>query len=424
MTQANQTRFRGLSGIRADATDPNALLAEINKGFEAFKSEYNKEIADVKAGMADVVQTEKVDRINADITKMNAEFDKLNKQIAAMKLGGGGGAADPEKAEHAQAFNQFFRRGVDAGLKDLEVKAKLTTQSDPDGGYLVPEETEAGIDRVLGTVSTVRSLARKVSISGSTYTKLVGMGGASGEWAAEEEERSKTDTPTLRQIAVNAHELSAKPAATQRMLDDGAIDIAGWLADEVAITFAEMEGAAFVSGDGVNKPRGILGYDKVANASYAWGKTGFIASGKADGFLAATASVSPADAFIDLMFALKQGYRGNASWLMSDATMATVRKFKDADGAFIWAAPTGAGAVPTILGKPVNTDDNMPAVASNAFPIAFGDFQRAYLVVDRMGIRVLRDPFTSKPNVLFYTTKRVGGGIVNFEAIKLLKIAA
>ncbi|MEO9299960.1 phage major capsid protein [Devosia alba] len=423
MTKALNTRARGLVGVRADAGDATKILAELQTTFEAFKAERTKELDDIKAGMADVVQTDKVDRINADLGKLTKELDSVNAAIAAMKVGGTGNAEDPDKREHTQAFNRFFRRGAEAGLRDLEVKAKLTTQSDPDGGYLVPEEMEAGIDRVLGTQSTIRSLARVISISGQTYKKLVNMGGATSGWVGEEDARTGTATPTLREIAINTGEIYAMPGATQTMLDDGRIDIAGWLADEVSIEFAEQEGAAFADGDGINKPRGILSYDKVANGSYAWGKLGFVATGKADGFLAATTTVNPADALIDLYYALKSGYRNGASWLMSDATMNTVRKFKDAEGAFIWAPPTGAAEVATILGKPVHTDDNIPAVAANAFPIAFGDFNRSYLIVDRIGIRVLRDPFTSKPNVLFYTTKRVGGGVVNFEALKLVKVS-
>lgn len=424
MTIALNTRARGLVGVRAETGNAGAILAELQKTFEDFKAERNKELADIKAGQADYVQTEKVDRINAELSKLTKEIDSVNAAMAALKVGGAGGAEDPGKAEHAQAFDRFFRRGVDGGLRDLEVKAKLTTQSDSDGGYLVPEEMEAGIDRVLGTVSTIRSLARTMTISTSTYKKLVNMGGATSGWVGEEDGRSGTATPTLREIAINTGEIYAMPGATQTSLDDARIDLAAWLADEVSIEFAEQEGAAFASGDGMNKPRGILAYDKVANASYAWGKIGFVASGKADGFVAATTSASPADALIDLYYALKSGYRNGAAWLMSDATMNTVRKFKDAEGAYIWAPPSGAAEVATILGKPVHTDDNMPAVAANAFPVAFGDFSRSYLIVDRIGIRVLRDPFTSKPNVLFYTTKRVGGGIVNFEAMKLLKVAA
>lgn len=416
-------RARGLVAIRNDGGTATAILNELKQTFESFKAENDKALADLKKGQSDVVQTEKVDRINAEIEKLQKALDETNVLLAAVKVGGAGGGLDPDATEHAQSFNRWFRKGVDNGLSDLEVKAKLTTQSDPDGGYLVPEEMEQGIDRVLGTVSTVRSLARTITISTDTYKKLVGMGGATSGWVGEEDPRNPTNSPTLREIVVNTAEIYAQPAATQKLLDDARVDISAWLADEVSIEFAEKEGAAFVKGDGSNKPRGILAYDKVANANYAWGKTGFIVSGKADGFLAATASVSPADCLIDLYYALKAGYRSGASWLMSDASMNAVRKFKDAEGAYIWAPPSGAAEVATILGKPVYNDDNMDAVAADTFPIAFGNFQRAYLVVDRAGIRVLRDPYTSKPNILFYTTKRVGGGLVNFEAMKLLKIS-
>lgn len=421
MTPTLQTRPRGMVRVRADNSNPTAMLGELNKAFEAFKQEHNKDLDDIKKGMADVVQTDKVDRINADLGKMNKEFDTLNAQIAALKIGGAGSDKDPAVAEHAKAFSAWFRKGPEGNLKELEVKAKLSTDSDPDGGYLVPEETETAIDRVLGTVSTVRSLSRVITISGDTYKKLVSQGGATSGWVGEKSARGETSTPTLAEIAINTGEIYANPAATQKALDDGRIDIAAWLAEEVSIEFAEQEGAAFVNGDGVNKPHGFLDYTKVANASYAWGKTGFVVTGAAADFKATSATVSPADALIDLYYSLKSGYRMGASWIMSDITMAKVRKFKDVDGQFIWAPPTATGEVATILGKPVADDDNMPAVGANAFPVAFGNFNRGYLIVDRAGIRVLRDPYTSKPNVLFYTTKRVGGGIVNFEAIKLLK---
>jgi len=411
-------RARGLVGVRADANNAPAILAELKKAFEDFKAERDKEIADLKKGMGDVVQTEKVDRINAEITSLQKSLDETNALIAAMKVGAGGGdAMDPDVAAHAEAFGRWFRKGVDAGLSDLEVKAKLTTQSDPDGGYLVPEEMETAIDRVLGTVSAVRSLARVITISTDTYKKLVSMGGASSGWVGEEQSRPETDTPTLREIAIVTGEIYAQPAATQKSLDDARIDVAQWLAEEVSIEFAEQEGAAFVSGNGINKPRGILAYPTVANASWSWGNLGFTVTGAAADFAAS----DPADALIDLFYSLKEGHRNGASWLTSDAVMGTIRKFKDGDGNYLWAPPSGPANVTTILGKPVATDDNMPALGANAFPVAFGNFQRSYLIADRAGIRVLRDPYTSKPNVLFYTTKRVGGGIVNFEALKLLK---
>jgi HK97 family phage major capsid protein len=413
MTYAKPTRFRGIKAVHADAQDATALLSGLNTAFAEFKDK-------ISGDMKDVVRAEEVDRINAEMTTLNKELDAVNKAIAAMKIGGAG-ASDPVKGEHTKAFNRWFRKGVDGGLADLEVKAKLSTNSDPDGGYLVPEEMEQTIDRVLGTVSTVRSLSRVMNISGDTYKKLVNQGGTGSGWVGETESRAETNTPTLSEIAIATGEIYANAYATQKMLDDSMIDVAAWLADEVSITFAEQEGAAFVTGDGINKPRGILSYTNVANASYAWGSIGFIGTGASAAFPTPTTSVSAADPLINLYYALKAGYRNGASFLMSDATMNTVRKLKDVDGRFVWAPPTAVGEVATILDKPVFTDDNMSAVAANSYSIAFGDFQRAYMIVDRLGVRVLRDPFTSKPNVLFYTTKRVGGGVVNFEAIKLLK---
>lgn len=415
MKKHSNPRVRGVVSVRADAGDAVRILNEMKKTFEDFKAERDAEMSALRK---DVVQTEKVDRINAEITNLQKSLDDVNAALAAVRVGGNAGAGiDPDVAAHSAAFNKWFRKGVDAALHDLEVKAKLTTQSDPDGGYLVPEEMESTIDRVVGTVSAMRGLARVISISGSTYKKLVNQGGASSGWVGEEETRADTNSPTLREIAINTGEIYAQPLATQTMLDDARIDIAQWLGEEVSIEFAEQEGSAFVSGDGVNKPRGILAYNTVANASYAWGSLGFTVTGAA----AAFATSNPADAFIDTYYSLKQQYRNGASWLMSDAVMATARKFKDGDGNYIWAPPSTAAEVATILGKPVENDDNMPALGANAFPVAFGNFQRGYLIVDRFGIRVLRDPFTSKPNVKFYTTKRVGGGVVNFEAIKLLK---
>ncbi|WP_156407160.1 phage major capsid protein [Bosea sp. Root670] len=417
--------FRGVSLARADAGDANKILNELKTTFEQFKAAHEEELKGIKKNFADVVTTEKVEKINAQITDLTKALDAVNVALAAAKVGGGGsGALDPAKAEHAQAFEKFFRKGADAGLRDLEVKAKLTTQSDPDGGYLVPEETSATIDRVLGLISVMRQLATVMPVGTSTYKKIVSMGGAGAGWVGEEDTRPETGTPTLRELSFNTMELYANPATTQTMLDDGIIDIAAWLSDEVQIAFAEQEGSAFIAGNGVKRPRGLLAYDTVANGSWSWGKLGYVVSGAAADFATPSTTVSAVDAFIDLYYALKAGYRGNASWLMSDAVMAKVRKFKDGDGAYIWAPPTDSAAVATILGKPVFNDDNMPGVGADAFPVAFGDFRRGYLIVDRMGVRVLRDPFTNKPYVHFYTTKRVGGGVSNFEAIKLMKIAS
>jgi HK97 family phage major capsid protein len=412
-------RARGLFSARAEG-DANALFAELKQTVQAFKDAHEQELQGIKAKFADVVSAEKVDRINNEITQLQKALDDLNAFKASTEIGGGGGnSADPAQREHSQAFNKWFRKGVDNGLADLEVKAALTTQSDPDGGFLVPKEVETQIDRVLGTVSVMRQLATVMPIGTDTYQKFVSMGGAGAGWVGEEESRPETSTPTIRDIVITVMEMYANPFTTQKMLDDGIIDIAAWLADEVQTTFSELEGAAFISGSGVKKPRGLLAYDTVANASHTWGKLGFVVSGGAADF----AAEDPTDALIEVYYALKQQMRNNASWLMNDQVMGKVRKFKDGDGNYIWAAPSAAAEVPTVLGKPVYTDDNMPAVGANAFPIAFGDFRRGYMIADRTGIRVLRDPYTNKPKVGFYTTKRVGGGVTNFEAIKLLKIS-
>lgn len=420
--RSNTSPIRGIQAVRADASEAVKVLADLQKTFHDFKAENDKQIADLRKGQADPLQTAKVEAMNTAMTEMQAQMADLAVKASAFEMGGGA-KTDKAVEAHKKGFDAFFRKGVDSGLRDLEIQARLTTQSDPDGGFVVPSEMEAGIDRILGKVSAVRSMATVRQIGAASYKKLVNLGGASSGWVGETSARPETGTPKLTALDFPAMELYAQPGATQTMLDDGTMNIESWLADEVSIEFAEQEGAAFVGGDGVAKPRGILAYPVVANASYAWGKVGFIKSGASGGFVTPSASASPADALIDLYFALKAGYRSGASWLMSDATMSTVRKFKDADGQYIWSPPTAAAEVATILGKPVQTDDNMPVATTNGnLAIAFGDFKRAYVVVDRVGIRVLRDPFTSKPNVLFYTTKRVGGGIQNFEAIKVLQI--
>jgi HK97 family phage major capsid protein len=210
------------------------------------------------------------------------------------------------------------------------------------------------------------------------------------------------------------------PAATQTLLDDAQVDIEQWLANEVQIVFAEQEGAAFINGDGSAKPTGFLHYTAVADASWSWGNLGYIASGAAGAF----ATEDPADALINLAYAPKQGYRANGTWVMNRKTESLIRKFKDGDDNYIWQPGVAAGQSASLLGYPVAEAEDMPDIAANSLSIAFGDFARGYLIVDRVGINVLRDPFSAKPYVLFYTTKRVGGGVQNFEAIKLMKFAA
>ena len=422
-TQLVYARPRGLVlSPRMDGSDATKILNELKQTFEQFKAEHTKEVADLKKGMGDVVQTEKVDRINAQITELQTAINQVNSALAAARLGAGGDDTDtPEQREHAKAFDRFFRKGAENGLRELEVKAAASSSSDPDGGYTVSKQVETTIDRVMSTVSSMRRLARVVSISSGVYKKLVGQGGATSGWVGEKDSRTETNTPQLSALEFPAMELYAMPAATQGLLDDSSVDIAQWLADEVSITFTEQEGAAYISGNGNAKPKGMLSYDTVADASYAWGKLGYIASGVSSAI--SDASNNGVDKLIDLVYALKQGYRTNASFLMNRKTAGVVRKLKDAYGQYLWQPSSQAGQPGTLVGYPLEDDDNMSDIGANAFPIAFGDFKRGYLIVDRQGVRVLRDPFSAKPYVLFYTTKRVGGGVQNFEAIKLMKVA-
>ncbi len=416
-------RARGLVAVRNDGAA--AILNELKKTFEDFKAANDQELAGIKKNFADTLNAEKVTKINAEISSLQAALDETNRMLAALKVGSGGENENDneDRRAHNKAWNKWFRKGVDAGLADLEVKAELTTQSDPSGGYLVPRQVETAIDNLARVTLAMRRLATVMPIGTQTYQKYVNMGGAGSGWVGEQEARTETGTPSLRELLFNVMEVYAEPYTTQIMLDDGIIDVAAWLADEVSQEFDEQEGEAFVTGNGVKKPRGILAYDTVANASWAWGKVGYIPTGASSSFVAAGSGVLPSDCMIDLFYALKERYRNNASWLISDAVMGTVRKFKDGDGNYLWNPPVGEATVPTILQKPVYTDDNMQALGANAFPVAFGDFKRAYLILDRQGVRVLRNPYKVNGKVAFYTTKRVGGGIQHFEAIKLLKCA-
>jgi HK97 family phage major capsid protein len=409
---------RGVRGARRcdrpqgpDRADPGA--------FTEFKAQNDARLKQLEGRGEDPITAEQVEKINTTLGELTNRRRGPGQEDRRGEAQWRRRGIDAEAREHSTAFNGWFRKGAEpkTGMRELEVKASLTSQSDPDGGYLVPVEMESTIDRVLGTVSAIRSIANIRPISTTEYKKLVNMAGTGSGWVGEEESRPATATPTLREIAITAMELYANPFASQGELDDARIDVAQWLADEVSIAFAEKEGAAFLNGTGVKQPFGMLQYPTVDNGSYAWGSLGFVVSGAA----AAFAATNPADALISLYFALKQGYRNGATFVTSDVVMATIRKFKDGQGNYLFTPPTGVDMPASILGKPIVTDDNMPALGAGAFPVAFGNFKRGYTIVDRMGIRVLRDPYTNKPFVGFYTTKRVGGGVTNFEAIKLLK---
>lgn len=309
----------------------------------------------------------------------------------------------------------YLRHGSELAVKSLSVG------SASDGGFAVPQEIDTRIDALLKTISPLRTIANVVRVGSSGYRKLVAKGSAVSGWVSETAARPETDTPDFVEIVPSFGEVYANPAASQAMLDDAMFDVENWLASEIASEFARAEGAAFVSGDGVNKPKGFLTAPVAAgdDASRAFGTLQFLASGAAGGF----AAQNPQDRLVDLVHALRTPYRQGASWVMNAATLAVIRKFKTNDGAFLWQPALIAGQPDQLLGYPVIETGDMPDIGAGSLAIAFGNFRAGYLIADRTETRILRDPYSNKPFVHFYATKRLGGALVNSEAIKLLRFS-
>ena len=404
--------------IKAVPENLDAAFDDFMEAFEAFKDVNDRRLDEIERKLtADVVTRDKMDRINRAMDEQKKALDQLVLKKARPALGRPDGPS-PEATEHKAAFDAYIRRGDEAGLRELEAKA-FSAGTGADGGYLVPPETDTEIGRRLSVVSPIRSLATVRQVSGAVLKKPFSPAGLTAGWVAETASRPQTATPQLSELSFPTMELYAMPAATQALLDDAAVDIETWISGEGDIVFAEQEGTAFTTGDGTNKPKGILSYTTVAEASWTWGNIGYIASGAAGAFK----STGPSDALIDTIYAVKAGHRQNAHFLMNRKTQGEIRKFKDADGNYLWRPPASAGQPASLMGFPIAEAEDMPDIGANSLSIAFGDFRAGYLVVDRMGVRVLRDPYSAKPYVLFYTTKRVGGGVQNFEAIKLMKFA-
>jgi HK97 family phage major capsid protein len=392
---------------------------ELRATFEHFKAANDERLAAVERRRPDVLLEEKVERLNAAMETNNRRVDDIALKQARPALEVRGRVAqDAGAREHKSAFDLYVRSGEAAGLRALETKA-MSVSSNPDGGYLVPPELETAIGERLRNISPIRGLASVRVISSSIYKKPFMTAGPATGWVGETDPRSQTASPTLDALSFPAMELFAQPAATQTLLEDSAVNLDEWLAAEVEQVFAEQEGIAFVTGDGVNKPKGFLAATTVANGSWSWGNIGYIATGVAGGFPAS----NPSDVLVDLIYALRAGYRQGAYFVMNRKTQSTVRKFKDTTGNYLWQPPAQPGTTASLIGFPLADTEDMPDIATGALSIAFGDFKRGYLIVDRQGVRVLRDPYTAKPYVLFYTTKRVGGGVQDFDAIKLLKFS-
>ena len=361
---------------------------------------------------------EALERQDEDVAQLREEMAQLKARMDAQAIAGARPALSGAKSQSSPFVDNYLRKGMEAGV---ELKAMVGT-SDAAGGYAVPEEIDAAIDRTLKSISPIRAIANVVKVGSAGYRKLVTAGGTPSGWVAEDAARPETDTPSFIEIAPPFGELYANPAASQAMLDDAAFDVEAWLAQEIATEFARAEGAAFVNGSGVNRPKGFLSAPTSAavDGVRAFGTLQFITSGAAGGFAAA----NPQDRLIDLVQALRPPYRQGAVFVMNSATASAIRKFKTSDGAFLWQPGLVAGQPDTLLGYPLVEAEDMPDIAADSLSVAFGNFKAGYLIAERTETQILRDPFTHKPFVHFYATKRIGGQVSNSEAIKLMKFSA
>lgn len=396
MTETKARAGEGMSPAQTPAAEAKAAMT-------GFLNEFNRFQDEVKSTLKH--QEER-------LTMLNAKTTAYGRPALS-------GRAEVE-APHQKAFNAYLRTGDDDGLRGLTLEGKaMSTAVAADGGYLVDPQTSERIQSMLLSTSSLRSIANVVQVEATSFDVIVDRTEVGSGWATEAAATTETSTPTIERISIKLHELAAMPKASQRLLDDSAFDVEGWLAEKIATRFIRAEAAAFINGDGVDKPKGILLPTKVANASWVWGQLGYIPTGAASDFAAS----NPADCIVNLVYSLGSDYRANAAFVMNSKTVGAVRKMKDADGRFLWSDGLAAGEPSRLMGYPVLVSEDMPDIAANAYAIAFGDFRAAYTIAERPDLRILRDPFSAKPNVLFYANKRVGGDITDYAAIKLLKVA-
>ncbi|MBU9154200.1 phage major capsid protein [Burkholderia gladioli] len=400
---------RGIVLVRAETPDVKALVEGVNRAFEQFKAEHTKQLEAVKAGLPSSDFTAKVEKIGADLDSLQKAIDEHSVKMAALEMGGAGGKSLRD-AEYTDAFKAHVKRG--------DVQAALNKGADEQGGYLTPVEWDRTIIDKLVLISPMRQLAQVQAVSKAGFSKLFNMGGTASGWVGETDARPQTGTGTFKSLSFASGEIYANPAATQQILDDSEIDLETWLANEVQTEFARQEGIAFLSGDGENKPNGILTYvTGGANAAvHPFGAIETVNSG--------AAAAATSDGVIDLIYDLPSAFTANARFAMNRNTQREIRKLKDGQGNYLWQPSYVAGQPATLAGYAITEVPDMPDLAANSIPVLFGDFQQTYLIVDRIGVRVLRDPYTAKPYVLFYTTKRVGGGLLNPQPMRAMKIAA
>lgn len=420
-------------------------IDKIGNAFAEYKKTNDERIEAIKAGKGTAELDAKLKRIDDSIDSMSEMKNKLEKMETKLSRPGAGGSSSgdnaetPEVREYRSALNSWIRKSNDvdreATLKDavraivaksgageLEQRAaQVITSTGSAGGFALPEIIERQIARLTADISPIRQIATVRTVGSPDYKELVDIGGAAFEWVGETDTRNQTNTPDLYEVAPTFGMASAKPQASEESLDDLFFDVENWLIESAAEAIAVGEGAAYVSGNGVKKPTGFLaGPAPVAtdDKTRAFGTLQFYASGQA------AAMPSDPDVFLDMVYGLRARYRNNARWVTAKAVLASMRKYKDANGQYLWQPALAAGQPATFHGYAITEAEDMPAVVANSFPLAFGDFKEGYLITDRVGMRITRDEITQPGFVKFYVRKRTGGKLRNTQAIKLLKIAA
>jgi len=389
-------------------------VSSLGHAWEQFKQVNDNRLLEIeRKGYADPLYDEHLNNINTSMDNYKKRLDQIETANNRPVLGGEGDSvkSGEKNGEYSKAFRNYLRKGMDAGLEALQTKA-LSVGSDPDGGYLVTPTMSAKIVQAIFETSPIRQIASVETISTDSLEMIDDHTALSAGWTAEAVDiTSDTATPTLAKRNIPTNELYAQPKATQKLVDDAAIDVESWLSNKIADIFGRTQNTAFVAGTGVGQPRGILSYA----SGTSWGQIQQVGSG--------TSAQVTADSLITLFYSLKDAYMRRASFLMNRSVVQQVRLLKATTNQYLWQPSLTVGAPDTLLGVPVYMAADMPVAAASSLSVAVGDFQSGYQIVDRQGIRILRDPFTEKPFVKFYATTRVGGDVINFDAIKLLKLA-
>lgn len=400
--------------MAVDHKDVSEVAKELKSSFEEFQKKNDKRIDAIESEKGKLAES--VDTLNGKLSELDELKSSLEAELAAVKRPGGG-VANKDVAEHKSAFGLFVRKGKDDGLAELEQKA-MQTGTDPDGGYAVPEELDRNIISALRDEVVMRQECNVVSVGTPSYKRLVNKGGTGSGWVGETDARPETNTSKIGTVEPVWGEIYGNPAATQTMLDDAFFNVEQFITGELAIEFAEQEEAAFTNGDGSKKPKGLLAYgsDDKADKDREWGKLQHLLLKKPDELTA--------DEVMQLVYTLRKPYRNGAKFMMNNSTLFKVRTLKDSQGNYLWQPGLQLGQPSALLGYGIAENEQFADMAAGAVPLAFGNFKRCYTILDRIGIRMLRDPYTNKPFVHFYTTKRVGSMMVDSNAVKLLKAAA